>query len=224
MEHLPDFGLSKVPRYTEFGMNLYINFKHFIEIQNIIKMHGGVRNYEGSYLMDGVTLSYCERMFEKQDSLYEISKEKKRILEVGVNSGHSLLIMLLANNKAIFDVFDICMYSYTVPCIEYLNKHFNNRIFLHTGDSKYTLPHFIECLSDDVKYDLFHSDGMHSEEYVYDEIKSALRLSDLDTHIVVDDYCSEILKSACDYYENKGKIKPFRTTTCYAFHIIFSVV
>jgi hypothetical protein len=55
-DHLPDFGLSKVLQVTEYGHVFRNNFHHFIALQTIMKHRGGVRNYEGSYLMDGVTL------------------------------------------------------------------------------------------------------------------------------------------------------------------------
>jgi hypothetical protein len=220
MQHTEDFGFSLVPNDgTEFSKRLKDNFWHFINLQNIIKQHGGVRNSEGSYFMDGRTLDYCPRMYEKQSSLYDISKGKKRIIEVGVNAGHSLLIMLLASEEAIFDVFDICMYGYTIPCIAYLNEHFSNRVFLHQGDSKYTLLHFIKIT--DLLYDLFHIDGMHNFDYVDLELSCALSKTNWQSHIVVDDYCSNIIKAACDKYEDLHLLATFKETKCYAAHRIF---
>jgi len=156
----------------------------------------------------------------KQNSLFNITKNKRHVIEIGVNAGHSLLIMLLASKYAIFDVFDICEYSYTIPCIAYLNSNFDNRVHLHYGDSKYSFPHFVKTTRK--TYDLFHIDGMHSLEYVYNEINCSLTFANQDNcHIVVDDYCSDVIKKACDKHEKANNIKLFATISCYAEHAIF---
>jgi len=218
-----DFGLSLVPdNKTEFSKKLRDNFHHFVNLQNIIKQHGGIRKFEQSYLIDGMTLDYCPKMYDKQSSLYNITKSKKRIFQVGINTGHSLLIMLLASKEAMFDVFDVIQYGYTLPCIAYLNEYFSNRIFFHMGYPKFTLPHFIEIT--DKIYDLF----LLSNVYIYPSyldiiLKCALSKTNWQSHIVIDNYDYNEIKSICDKYEELHLITTFEniSSDCLHRHKIF---
>jgi hypothetical protein len=224
-----DFGLILVPdNKTEFSKKLRDNFHHFVNLQNIIKQHGGIRNFEQcyfgqSYLMDGMTLDYSPKMYEKQNSLYNITKGKKRIIQVGINTGHSLLIMLLASKEATFDVFDIIQYGYTLPCIAYLNEYFSNRIFFHMGYPKFTLPHFIEIT--DKIYDLFLLSNIYIYLYSHIDIilKCALSKTNWQSHIVIDNYDYNEIKSICDNYEELHLITTFEniSSDCLHPHKIF---
>jgi hypothetical protein len=75
----------------------------------------------------------------KQVDLYLLSRCAKNILNVGFNAGHSSLIMLLSNSKAVVHCFDIMEHSYSRKCFEYLSTHFGERIILIEGDSTDTL-------------------------------------------------------------------------------------
>jgi cephalosporin hydroxylase len=222
MQHSSDFELESIPNEGEFCKIFRDNFHHFTELQKIMKAHGGVRNYEGSYLMDGTTLNYCSRMYEKQENLYQYSKSIEKAVEIGVNSGHSLLIMLLANDTSMFDAFDICQYSYTIPCVEYLNKYFNNRVNLHQGDSKIVYKNFChEKKYENTKYDLFHIDGMHSYEYVYNELWLSSMIGTRGAIVVVDDSASPVIRKAADEHEAFGTIVPIKEALCWACHKIY---
>ena len=189
MNHLPDFNLSSLSHLeSEFAKTLKDNFHHFVNLQKIMKHHGGVKNSEGSYMMNGQTLDYHFGMYDKQEKLYNMSKNKEHIIEIGVNAAHSLFLMCLANSKADFYLFDICSNAYVNDCVLYLQHNFPNLMHLYIGDSKSVYPLIVNKLaSNNIKFDLFHIDGLHTEEYVDLEIKASRKISGDDAVFVIDD-------------------------------------
>jgi hypothetical protein len=148
------------------------------------------RNW-GGYLFNGRKYEYCIDMYDKQKLLYETSKNKNRILEVGTYVGHSLLIMLLANPKLEITCIDLSD-EYAKPSIEFLQSKFpNSKIdFIH-GSSLEVLPTL------KTKYDLFHIDGTHENDIITKEFHYCLDLRSSDTFsIIFDDVetCQPLVK------------------------------
>lgn len=141
---------------NEFTNKLFENKHIFYEILNECKtFNRGI----GSYLFDGQTYDYCDKMYEKQLLLFNQVKTAKKILEIGVYMGHSIFIMLLSNPELEITCIDI-EDTLTRPAVNLLNKYFNNRIkFIHS-DSLSAL----QNLND--KYDFFHIDGHHENNYI----------------------------------------------------------
>ena len=79
----------------------------------------------GSYLFDGKNYQYAIHFYSKQKLLFEKSKNKENILEIGTYMGHSLLIMLMANPYAKITCIDIDD-TYSGPATNYLQKEFPN--------------------------------------------------------------------------------------------------
>lgn len=164
---------------TEFTHRLLLNSNIFYEIFEACgnKFWDGC----GSYLIDGATYEYCGFMYPKQQLLYDSVKNSKTVLEVGTYMGHSLLIMLLSNPTLKITCIDIDD-TYSLPAITVLNRHFNNAIqFIHS-DSLLAL----ETLHD--KFDFFHIDGEHNNNYVTNEFELIKNLSSNDhLRIIFDD-------------------------------------
>lgn len=119
----------------------------------------------------------------KIHNLQHVAKGKKRICEIGVNAGHSLLLMLEVNPTADYVLFDIGTHAYTRPCVEYIQTQFpNTSIRILYGDSKQTLP---KCNGE---FDLIHVDGGHDMPEVTSDYIQAMRLIAPDCPIVFDDY------------------------------------
>lgn len=158
------------------------NMKHFYELNRFMEEHGWPM-FGGSYLINGQNLNYDPTTFEKQKLLYDKVKglDNGSILEVGVYAGHSLLIMLMANETVKICAIDPC-YEFTEPCVEYLNTHFGNRIHFKKGLSQRVLPD----LSD--KYDLIHIDGGHAVEVIEHDVTYCMNLLKEDGIVVLDDY------------------------------------
>tara|TARA_R110000796_G_scaffold2298_7_gene9138 strand:- start:350 stop:997 length:648 start_codon:yes stop_codon:yes gene_type:complete len=149
----------------------------------------------GSYMISGQDYSYMNDHFIKQELLFNKVKNIKSVLEVGVYMGHSMFIMLMANPYLKITAIDICD-NYAKPCIEILNKHFNNNItFLH-GNSLNILPTIKE------KFDFFHIDAQHENHMVKKEFDLILPLNDdknyltciFDDWLCMEEFSKEILK------------------------------
>jgi len=126
----------------------------------------------GSYLFDGQTYKYCDLMYPKQELLYNSVKNANKILEIGTYMGHSLLIMLLSNPDLKIVCIDIDN-KYTQPVVNILNKYFNNAIqFIHS-DSLLAL----EKMNKTEKFDFFHIDGYHENNYITNEFNSLIQMN-----------------------------------------------
>jgi predicted O-methyltransferase YrrM len=143
--------------------------------------------------------------YNKQMNIFNLASEASNILEIGVNGGHSLIVMLLANPTATIYAFDICFHPYTIPCIEYLNTHFNNRIKFFKGDSKETLPKFKQDYPE-LEIDLFHVDGMHEPDTDYD-FRNCYKLAKEGSVMMWDDSDNFTLNALWYTYINEGKVR-----------------
>jgi hypothetical protein len=138
---------------------------HFHNLQNIAKHTFEAWRGVGSYLMNGRDLSYEPAMLAKQELFFQAAKGKKHMLEIGVHAGHSLLIALLADDGLLIDCIDVCYWSHTEDCVQYLNDNFGNRVRLHKGDSEQMLPRVLH----NKVYDFVHIDGDHRVEKIKTE-------------------------------------------------------
>lgn len=153
---------------TEFTNKLLLNKNIFYEIYEAC----GNNFWKGcgSYLFDGQTYKYCDLMYEKQELLYNSVKDANNVLEIGTYMGHSLLIMLLSNPELKITCVDVTS-EFALPAVTVLNKHFNNAInFIHSDS--------ISALKTlDQKFDFFHIDGDHDNNYVENEFDLLIKLN-----------------------------------------------
>jgi len=128
---------------------------------------------------------FNEAFFEKRHNLYQLSKDKKSIMEIGFNAGHSTLMMLIANPTASYALFDLNYHPYTDPCFQLLKQTFPT-MHIEYGDSSTTVPQFISS-NPDAKYDLIHVDGSHELIFAEKDYENSKRLSTKNTIILFDD-------------------------------------
>jgi len=131
----------------------------------------------GSYLFDGRSYEYCDKMYKKQELLYNNVKNAKNVLEIGTYMGHSLLIMLMSNPSLKITCIDISD-KYTRPAVDILNKYFNNAITFIHSDSLSALEKINE------KFDFFHIDGYHENDYIDKEFKLIKNLNSCPDNIL----------------------------------------
>lgn len=210
------YGFDNIIKKTdEYAVKLRENFIHFINIQKIVETYKDKCNGCESYFgfnnpntengMKYLTSLGQPGFYEKQLRLYNYSKKCNNVLEIGVNTGHSLFIMLLANPEINIVANDICILPYVEDCIEYLNKHFNNRITFFKGDSRTIIPGLINNHTS--SFDLIHIDAAQDYEYVYLEIQNTLQLAKEDCYYIFDDYANGVQK-AVEYYIDNNKLFP----------------
>ena len=126
-----------------------------------------------------------------------LAKDKKRILEIGFNYGHSAENFLI-NSEATLISLDIGIHEYCLYSEQFLKKKYPKRLNIIYGDSKITIKNLIDQKH---KFDLIYIDGGHNYEDAYYDIENSKILSDENTIIVLDD----VEKKISDQYEfNKG--------------------
>jgi predicted O-methyltransferase YrrM len=120
---------------------------------------------------------------EKISNLQSLAKGKQRICEIGINAGHSLLLMLDVNPTATYVLFDLGYHRYTRPCVEYIRSVYpSTSIRVIYGDSKTTVPQY------NGSFDFIHIDGGHELPEVTSDYNQAIRLIEPNCPIIFDDY------------------------------------
>ena len=140
---------------------------------------------------------------EKKSNLYDFSKNANNIMEIGFNAGHSCVLYLLSNSTSKIQLFDLGEHVYSQPCFEYLNNLFPERLTIIWGDSTET----VKIFKTDIKYDLIHIDGGHTEDIIRDDIINCKNLSDDNTLIIIDDIDMEAINKTYNEFINKKFLK-----------------
>ena len=171
----------------------------------------------GSYLFDGKNYKYAIHFYSKQKLLFEKSKNKENILEIGVYMGHSLLIMLMANPYAKITCIDIDD-TYSGPATNYLQKEFpNSQIEFIKSDSLKVLDKLNK------KYDFFHIDGAHKNKIITKEFNHCINLRNSSgVEFIFDDIdnCLTLKKNIFSTYEVKN---PY-FADCFGRNLYFKIL
>lgn len=161
-------------------------------------LEGNIYTYNGMHTSDF--------MKDKMVNLFYLAKEcKNDILEIGFNAGNSSLIFLMANPNIKIHAVDICIHSYVQPCVDFLNRMFNNRIILYKGDSLQIVPELDRTLSESIS--LYHIDGWHALEGIQADMKNCYDLAKKDAFLVVDDIHVNDIFNEVKKYETENKIR-----------------
>lgn len=153
---------------------------HFDNIKNIVSKY--TSQPEGNCFWYHQTLIEAEELHFKQYNLYYLSSISSEIMEIGFNAGHSCLLFLLGNPEAKITIFDICYHQYTIPCFEYLNEHFPNRLEFIIGNSLQTVYDYKLK-----KFDLLHIDGYHETTHVLKDIFNSKKIAKPKNIVILDD-------------------------------------
>jgi predicted O-methyltransferase YrrM len=164
-----------------------------VHIKNITTILKQFPNYhiEGNLLCDKTPDNWdYERNNDKIRNLQIMSKNKKKIIEIGVNACHSLLIMLLENPTAEYLLFDLNVHPYTEPTLRYVKEKFpTTKITVVFGDSTKTITQYIaDNPMEWNTYDLCHLDGGHTRDIFsvdYENMKHFMTKKGI---VIFDDY------------------------------------
>ena len=118
---------------------------------------------------------------KQQKRLEELTKDKKKGLEIGFNAGDSAELFLNAGVKHLTSL-DIGEHDYYKVGKKYINKTFPKRHRLLIGDSCKTLPKLKG------KFDFIFIDGDHSYKGALCDYEKSRRLSNSKTLIIFDDW------------------------------------
>jgi predicted O-methyltransferase YrrM len=131
---------------------------------------------------------YSAQNNDEVELLKKLLNEKniKNILEIGFNAGHSSEIFLESRNDIYVTSFDMGIHRYVKVAKQYIDKTYPTRHKLIYGDSRITLPEYIENNSDK-KFDLIFIDGGHYHDVPQRDLFNCKLLSHEDTIVIMDD-------------------------------------
>lgn len=127
-----------------------------------------------------------QRFSGKRSNLLCAVHGRSRILEIGVNAGHSALMMLYHNPNLRYVGVDICRHRYTYAAMDFLKKTFPGRVEFFVGDSVFVLPE-INIARPDMRFDIAHIDGLHTLNHCKTDTFNAMSLVTAYGWIVIDD-------------------------------------
>ena len=124
-----------------------------------------------------------ERHRVKRERLREAVRGQKRMLEIGVNGGHSAYLALTANPSLELHGIDICDANYVKLAVKWLQEEFPDRVFLYPGTSLKVVPRLTKT---DLRFDVFHVDGAKFN-YYRDILNCQPLIAGTEAIVVVDD-------------------------------------
>ena len=173
-----------------------------IHVKNITKILSDVgERVEGNLICDVKPDNYrIGRNANKIKNLQYLCKDKKKIIEIGVNGCHSLLLMLLVNPTAEYLLFDLGNHKYTLPTLNYIKKQFaDTKINMIFGNSVETIPEYIRVNQNNINsFDLIHLDGGHTEDIFSQDYINSKKLIVNKGIIIFDDYNMRQIKNFID--------------------------
>src|SRR5574337_818006 len=126
---------------------------------------------------------------------------KERMLEVGVNAGHSALLALSSNPKLHYCGVDIMSHAYTKECVDFLKGELPGRVRFFPGDSREVLPRLADAAAE-LGFDLLCVDGGHTSEVCYSDDANCIRMSkgEKSRHLLLDDvHASWLFDIYCEF-------------------------
>ena len=130
---------------------------------------------------------YSQQVPQQVEDLINLtSKPNINVMEIGFNAGHSSEIFLQNNKDLKLTSFDLGAHDYVTTAKEYLDITYPNRHTLILGDSRITIPEFINN-NKDTKFDVIFIDGGHDYEIARADLENCFFLAHKDTIVMIDD-------------------------------------
>jgi Methyltransferase domain len=197
---IPDYGIAR----DTLDEHLSLRFARRLDRLNAIIKSCGER-LEGNIFYSDGEVDFAGRpptpeLAPARRNVWRACRFKERMLEVGVNAGHSALLALSANPRLQYNGVDLAEHAYTVPCVDYLKGEFPGRIHLFPGDSREVLPWLAD--RNETDFDLIAIDGGHTSEVCLSDMTNAVRMSagGKGRHLLLDDvHASWIFDIYCEF-------------------------
>ena len=99
-------------------------------------------NNKGFYSFEGYSQQVTKQV---EDLVYLINNPNiKNVMEIGFNAGHSAEVFLQNNKELTLTSFDLGSHNYVNAAKEYIDANYPNRHSLILGDSRKTVPMYLE--------------------------------------------------------------------------------
>jgi predicted O-methyltransferase YrrM len=141
-------------------------------------------NNKGFYSFEGYSQQITKQV---EDLVYLINNPNiKNVMEIGFNAGHSAEIFLQNNKELTLTSFDLGSHNYVNTAKEYIDANYPNRHSLILGDSRKTIPMYLEN-NKHTKFDIIFIDGGHDYEIAKADMENCFHLAHENTIVILDD-------------------------------------
>jgi hypothetical protein len=175
-----------------------------LELTSIAGSH---ETLEGNSFTYHETTLPAPELLTKQENLRNFARNKKAILEIGFNAGHSAALFCEANPDLELICVDIGIHKYVQPCYEHLRQKYGDRIQLIVSSSL-ELTNLSELQSKLKYFDGIHIDGNHVHPWVITDTMSCLRFLADKAQLIVDDSNMSHIKRWVDFLTNSILFEP----------------
>jgi hypothetical protein len=198
---IPDYSLHRDTLDEIFAERFRLRLER---IAGLVKRSG--EPLEGNIFYADLTERYAGEPPDRglapaRRNVWRAVRFKERLLEVGVNAGHSALLALSANPRLEYYGVDIMAHAYTAECVDFLKGEFPGRVHLFTGDSRDVLPWLVSRRAE-LAFDIFHVDGGHTDDVTRADMGNCIRIAsgERGRHILLDDvHASWIFDVYCEF-------------------------
>jgi predicted O-methyltransferase YrrM len=209
---MPQFlPLNSVLQSSGFKAHLFALNKICADVSH----HYGVSSEDSFKIEGGLMYQHVQeyrvtdgpdpRRTQKLTNFLLACSSAKRMLEIGSNAGHSVLLALSANPELVVYSNDIFHHHYTERCLSYLKGVFGNRLHVLPGDSREVVP--LLATHHSLQFDLLHVDGGHGESLCRTDIANCLRIAGRRSMMLVDDTSADHIRAVCAEFVDRGYLR-----------------
>ena len=173
---IPDYSIRRDTLDEVFAEPFRLRLKRIAEL---VKQSG--ERLEGNIFYADLKDAYFDQppdvaLAPARRNVWRAVRFKERLLEVGVNAGHSALLALSSNPRLEYYGVDIMSHAYTAECVDFLKGEFPGRVHLFTGDSREVLPWLVSRRAE-LAFDIFHVDGGHTDDVCRSDMGNCIRIA-----------------------------------------------